>query len=317
MNLLVFLFVIIASIPAFYVALRKDFITIPNEKCNTYLLRLLIIYPVVAGCSLFISVLMYLSLEYFLHDLAIFAEYEFLKYLILLIPFPAGILTIGIFKIFILKKEIISKTLVIKDQLFVYFPKKRMFIHNYGTKYSYPKRKQGELLVGYQATDLIIGTNEINEKILYTGDGELIVNEQTLSIFKEQNLTGFSTRAVQYKGKNSSEEKHYQILTTNAMPSISPKTKIKRSNIIYKVIIAVNYELYYEQKSLRNKTDFNSSMEYFGSENHTPYSPQRYWIVSPKVKELFIQQLGQKEQDFIPVIIIKDEEPQSDFETDE
>ena len=317
MSYLVILLIIVASIPAFYVASRKDFIIINNKKYNTFLLRFLTIYPFIIGFSLSIIVPTYLFFEYLLRDSIIFEEYGFLKYTVLLIPIFSNILINFVFKRYVFKRKIIREFATIEDRLFVYFPNEAIFGRKLiGTKYHYPKRKQGELLIGHQVTDLILDTTEINKKIAYTEAGELIVNEHVLSIFKEQNLTGFTTRSVQYKGKKPSGEKHHQILVTNIMPPISPLTQIKKSSISL-TIIARDYELYYKQSDLQNQNDFNVGMEYFGANNGNPYFPQRYWIVSPKVKNLFIQQLGQKEQDFIPVIIIKDEEPQSDFETDE
>ena len=319
MSLLVALFVIVASLPAFYAALRTDLITVPNKKYNTYFLRLFVIYPVLTGGCIFISSVVYLFFEHFLGDAPIFEEYEFLKYSIILIPLVASVFIVFILKKIIFKNQIVQNLSIMENQLFIYFPKKKIMSRKlHGTKYRYPKRTPGELLIGYQVTNLILDTDEINEKIAYTDGGELIVNEQTLSLLKEQNLTGFSTRAVQYKGKMPQEDKrHHQILTTNTMPPLSPLTKIKKNNILYMTVIAANNELFYEQKALQNRTDFNHSLEYFGSDDHNPGAPYRYWIVSPKVKELFIQQLGQKEQDFTSVIIIKDEEPQSNFQTDE
>ncbi|MDV0445684.1 hypothetical protein MmiAt1_12780 [Methanimicrococcus sp. At1] len=309
MMLFFILFLIISSLPAFYIATKKDFIVIPNDTFNRYWMRLIILYPMTLFTFL-ISMGMIYGLETFFSFRL--DDYTFIKYAALLVPLLIAFIFIWVFEKYIIKNDIIQNSLdIVKDKLFIYFPDDNNRIlprKAAGTKYNFPKRKPDEFLLGIQMSDFIIAEEEIEGRdILFTLDGELIVSERVLSVFQNNNLTGYSIRPTKSrKTKAALKPAFYQITSHKYMPPVSEFTQIKTSRFSV-TSVPLNNEVYYDLKTLKNTSDFNRSLEYFGANDFDPYAPQRFWIVSPKVKEIFISRFKQSERDFISIFLVDSE----------
>lgn len=317
MDFYVLLFIGISSIPAFYLAFRKDSVIIPNEKFNNYFIRLLILYPIPTSFTLLFSFAVIFGFEKFLDFLITPENIQFLKYAALSLPLIFGICIIGFFKKYLFKNEEHQKSLnALKSDFFVYFPDDKIIPRRLlGTKYNFPKRAPKNFLIGIQMSDLLIESGEIKDRdILFSVCGELIISERVLSVFQNNGLTGFWTRPVKYRDENPAKApkdrmKYYQVLSYQ-MPPISEQTQIKKGRYTV-TYIPLNNELYYNSKDLENVKDFNNSFEYFGANDNDPYSPQRLWIVSSRVKDIFVKEFDQKDFSFIPVYSVDSENSQT------
>ncbi|MDR2943728.1 MAG: hypothetical protein LBU81_01335 [Methanosarcinales archaeon] len=94
------------------------------------------------------------------------------------------------------KNDFVSPT----NELFIYFPIQSY--HNFGgklhgTKFLYPKKSKGDLLKGVQESNLIIHPKELNGiSFAFTFNGEIVINEQSLKILNNHELTGFQVCPV-------------------------------------------------------------------------------------------------------------------------
>ncbi|WNY27823.1 hypothetical protein [Methanolapillus ohkumae] len=182
---------------------------------------------------------------------------------------------------------------------------------HFGTKFTNPKRKSSdELLIYEQIDDLIIDIKNLNGKeIAYTTTGEIVVSEDILNLFKENNLTGYQIRTVKNFRKNyASKKRYFQIMTDSLMPSVSPATIIKSKSGLLSYKNLVEKSLYYNKNEVFNLPDFNKSLEYFGSTDGKPYFIQKLWIISANVHKILINSAKQKESDFISTFLVEDAE---------
>ena len=300
---------IIILIPSFYYAHKKNFFAIYSEKFNNFPIQLLFTIPVFSGLSFVISILTYLfAIILFPSGVDLMVTY-FGSHIGLSLPIISNILIIFIFNKFIIEKKN-EQFQHNENELFIYFPVQAY--HNfggkfYGTKFTYPKRKKGDLLIGVQESNLIIKSQELkNIDFAFTFNGEIVVSEKSLQILNEHELTGFQTRPIQdYKSSDSIP--FFQIIPIHTMPEMERDTKTIYELWIYASKIIVNDEIYYNKTILPEITDFNQSFESFGYESNLPYPPQKYWIVSKKARSVLINELGQQDYDFIPVHLVNDE----------
>ena len=310
MDLLLIIGLIIVLIPGVYYAYKKSFFVIFSKKYNVFPIQLIFTIPVFSGLSISFSMFIYLLFEIFIPSLIEAAMEQFSSYIILLIPIITDVIIICLFN-----KYIIGKTNLINlskgSELYIYSPlQKRLNFggKQHGTKFSYPIRKKGELLIGIQESELIIDERELkNIDFDYTFNGEIVANKKTLQILNELNITGFETRPIK-NITGSINNNYFQLLATHIMPKVCDRTKIVSSRMLtLESKIIVNNEMYYDKNVLTEALDFNQSFETFGREGYAYTPPTKYWIVSKKTRSVLIEKLNQYEFDFIPVHLIDDE----------
>jgi hypothetical protein len=153
-----------------------------------------------------------------------------------------------------------------KYELYVYFPDIRIDASDvYGTKFHMPdfNKNTKELKNAIQIGELIIDFKSMKGKdIAYGSNGEIIVSEKALNLFKSNNLTGFREQSVRNwkDSKVKTNEKYFQLMSTHTMPPMSAKTKFFKSSMgTYIVDHLVHYD-----KTVLPASDFNHSLEVFG-----------------------------------------------------
>ena len=311
-----FLFFFILITPGIYLALLKNFLIIPNKKYNIFPIRLIF---TVTGTAIFLVIFLLLLFLFFgvileNYSNALISAYG--DFVILIYPLLCSLLTILMFKAYLIRDDepIEFRENFFDYELYVYKPLKRITGgRECGTKIDYPKNMQPdrEILTGTQMEDLRLNLKELKEeKIALTGRGELIISDEALDIFNQNNLTGFSLRPV--KNYKNSEKylnlNYFQFVSTHHLPSVSSKSAIikEMKAFAFRVYIK-NDVVYYSQKIMNNISDFNTSREVFGAYDGSPYYPQHLWIVTNKVMKILIEDLNQNKRDFIPIHLVDDE----------
>jgi len=87
------------------------------------------------------------------------------------------------------------------------------------------------------------------------------------------------------------------------MPPFSPRTVIQPKTQPLFSTLVLNDHFYYNSTVMNEIFDFNITFEFLGSNTGIPYHPQKLWIVSKKIMEIFLKEFGQNKRDFIPVIL--------------
>jgi hypothetical protein len=313
MDYLILFYFLISTIPGVYLATKKYFFVIPNEKYNIFFVRLIFSVPALTIFVLLLS-LIPLLFEVFLEDFSNYLIGYFGRYIILGMPALASLITILFFEMFCLRKDMPFEFQndFMNHELYVFMPEQRIVGGNYyKTKFTYPKKRESkELLVGIQAEDLILDL-KILEKydVAYTHNGEIVVGKNALDIFSLNNLSGYYTKHIK-DHRNPlfvSDNKKFQIFSQCNLPKMALKTKICHTRVPWLAICVHNDLIYYDKKILNNVSDFNRSFEVFGSHDGFPYAPQHLWIVTNKAMKVLINELNQQKRDFIPVNLVDDE----------
>ncbi|WP_338102686.1 hypothetical protein [Methanolapillus millepedarum] len=84
------------------------------------------------------------------------------------------------------------------------------------------------------------------------------------------------------------------------MPPLSPPTIIKMKKFPLTILVE-NNKFYYKSNVMTEVCDPNQTFEHFGDEF---YGSQRFRIVTKKMKELLIERFNETEGDFIPVMLV-------------
>jgi len=181
------------------------------------------------------------------------------------------------------------------------------------TKYKTNRDEKSNLPIPKQIKNLTIDPKIIEgDEISFTTNGEFIITENALEILNENNITNFCTRPVEKKDmglfeflKKEYPTKYFQIICTSILEPLSEQTNIQRGKWPTSVLVSHDIH-YYNKRVLETSSDINQTQEYFGSEYGSPYFVQRHWIVSKKVRDIFINEFGQDEKFFTPVLIVDD-----------
>ena len=312
MDLFLALGLIILLFPGLYYAFKKNFFVIFSKNLNRFPIQLFFTIPFFSGLSFGISILIPAFFALFIPSGFDFFRQLLGSYAYLIIPAISNVIIIFGFNKYIVEKDENPLNEYEKFELFAYFPKQ--IYRNFGEKmhntvFSYPKRNQGELLVGIQKSNLIIDQEELNGiDIAFTFNGEIIINETSLQKLNEAELTGFETRSIQNFKDMTFNNYFFQLLSTHTMTKMNEKTKIVYHHWISASKIIVDNQIYYKKNVLETISDFNQSLEAFGYDDKRFFRlPQKYWIVSKKARSFLIEQLGQHDYDFIPIHLVDDE----------
>jgi hypothetical protein len=286
-----FVFILFSLLPVIYLAKQKTFLFIDNEKNNNFLIRFIFLLPGILATEF----------VFYLVCFILFAIFDLFWIWILLMSIPISILIIFIFK------KVLRTDLPFEDQrdldkydLYIFMPNKREIEDSASYKAT---GKIGSARTCMQVKKISANFSKINKDILFTEHGELIVSIRALNVFKENKLTGYDTTSVIDK-KNGQESDSYFQLMTNELQPLSSQTDFKKG-LFGSVLIAE--EAFYNHNILETAADFNRTAEYLGDNTGFPYYHQRLWIVTNKVRKMFISDFNRNEKEFIPVNLIDDE----------
>lgn len=184
------------------------------------------------------------------------------------------------------------------------------------TKYQNTIIQRGdyEIKTKTQVGNLVIYDDDFKSNTVgLTRNGDLLASEYALSILKENQISNFTIRPVDqrrgdFSKKYAPDVKCFQLIVSNEMPPASPPTIINIDSS-KRYIALKNYKLYYHKSVMENVFDLNRTYEYFGADwfiSSNNYHSQ-YIIVTQKVKDIFIHQLGQNEWDFKTVYLTDDD----------
>ena len=328
----VLLYFVITTLPGIYCAANKNLIYTLNPKYNFFILRFFFAVPGISLMILTFSLPFFIFFPFDIFEVALYSsEMPVEIYVTLLIPLFLSLINIFLLHRYIIPTESpeILQRGNFEHELFIYFQNKNKISDgkSNGTRFDPVRRHQkGVAPVEKQLTDLIIMYKEIRGKnVGFTGAGELIISQKGLDIFNAHQINGFSTRSVKlnlvkrksdFKGQKEKDftyidengQQYYQIVTTSTLPSLLPQTKIKTKEGWTWESFVTDSKLYYDHRVLENIADLNQTSEYFGTTYaYIPFSPQRFWIITKKVKDVLIQDFDLHELDFIPVHLVDDE----------
>ncbi|WNY27814.1 hypothetical protein [Methanolapillus ohkumae] len=314
MNFLIYGVFLISLIPGIYFSTKKDFLVVFNEKYDVFWIKLVYTIPVFSMTTAFLSFSVYtFNPNYFVNLENITLFYGFLS---MALSMTISLLLILIVNKFVIRNdEEIRIDNEIESREYVFYICCQYKKHyNFGgktdgTKFSYPKRENRGLLIGIQMEDMIIDFKKLKGiDYALTYNGEIIVSEKALDVLHKYNLSGFQIRPVRNKKKNAIEKvKYFQLLATHLMPPVRPETEVYGTRYLMGDDVLVIDSVSYSQSDTMNALDFNLTFEYFGNDANKPYTPQRFWIITKKARDILILELNQDFDDFKPVILVDDE----------
>jgi len=305
-------YILISTLPGIYLATKKYFMIVQNQKYNRFIIKLFYFVPSITTFTLILSLLPWALYRIFLFEYTTFLIDKFTIYIALLCPLSASIFLIYFFKKYVIRTDMPPEfRLDFMDyKLYVFMPHARMIgPAQYHTKYVYPKKRDSkELLIGKPVGNLIYDF-KILKQINYTITGEVIVSEVALEIFRKYYLTGYQTQPVTDNNKSLADSgPFHQIVPLNILPSFSPKTIVQAKRTPQLRVFVKNDSFYYDADVMGNVFDFNATSEILGSHDGFPYSPQRLWIVSNKAMRILLKEFDQQRRDFIPVMLVGDKD---------
>ena len=285
-EILLFVSFLVFLIPSIYLAAQKNYMFFLNKKRNTFLARFFFLAP--TGMA-FNALFIFFAMVFFLILLSSVEMNNVAIYVLLLIVSILGsLLTILYFKKYALRKDVPPEYQedFMEHEFYIFMPRDRI-----NDRMSYDEKKY-------------------NRDILFTKFGSLLANEKALKIFEENNLTGYEIRNAGNERTRDSSSFYSQIVSTSEMPQMLPQTKLKQGffyESLTKGSLINDDVIYYNKSDASGSSDFNKTIESFGTNNGMPYVYQKFWIVSHKTMTVFMNRFDMEKRDFIPVILIDDE----------
>lgn len=313
----VFVFMLMATLPGIYLATKKNFIYMPNEKFNLFFIRLFFAVPFFWFFNILISLIVASIFVELFPRISSFFENLMGNNAVALVPFIFSLFFIILLKKYVIPDKGFKKVNYNESadewDLYAFLPSEGMPSgKSIGTKYELlnPKRKKNELSIYSQLTDLIVDFRYLKgEYVMMTSNGEIVISNEALEILKENNLSGYMTRPVKKdrsfslfsKPDPADDLKYKQMICSRIMPQMSPQTAMCSHK--YPLRSFVSSPIYYNQSVLSEMDDFNQTFEYFG----LSYFSQRVWILTKEARDLFIDRFNQKVEDFYPVYLVDDD----------
>ncbi|WNY25851.1 hypothetical protein [Methanolapillus millepedarum] len=317
-----YVFILMATLPGIYLAARENFIYTENKKYNLFIIRLLFTIPLFFIANVLISMIFARIFISLFPKISSYFEGLVGNYAVVLVPFIFSLILIILLKIYIVPPRDLKinylEEIIDKDfDLYVFHPNEVMPDgRTMGTRFDIAnkKRKEDQLPIRSQLTDLAADFRYLEgEYLMMTTHGEIVVSNQALEILKENGISGFYTRPVKKdesyrvfsKADPADNFKYKQLVCNHFMPKMSPPTEIVTKKYPLKVL--VSGDIYYNQQILSEISDFNQTSEYFGSEYGDPVFVQRFWILTKKARDIFIERFDQTEDDFSPVHLVDED----------
>ena len=291
-NIIYIIFILFSLLPAVYLANQKNFLFIENKKNNIFLIRFLFLLPGILAtefsfylvCFILISVL---GLSWMW---------------VMIMSIPISVLIIFIFKL-VLRTDPPFENQHDLDEydLYMLIPSKREIEDSPSYQAT---GKIGSARTGMQVKETSAKFSKMDKDLLFTERGEIIVSTHALSVFQSNGLTGYTTKFVLDKKSKQKSDSYFQLVADELMP-LSSKTEFKKG--FFGSILIVENRAYYNYNVLETSMDFNRTAEYLGDNTGFPYYHQRMWIVTRKVRNIFISDFNRNEKEFIPVHLINNE----------
>ena len=299
------LLVLLSLISSVYLAAQKNFLFTPNQKQNSFAIRLFFLIPGTAGMILGGCFLIWAIFIVFFENFSYSVYGIFGYYSLLPLPLLGSLFLILFSKKYILRNEMPPEfqSSFLDYDLYVYMPSIREIDDRPSVKdLSLNFERNFEIPV------LTLGRKKLSdENILFTKKGEIIVTNFASSVLDKNNLTGCQYQSVPEK-KTMLPSNDYLHLISSPISSVSSLTEIKKTTFPWKGVLVKDDQVYYNSSILKEVSDFNRSFEHFGSDNGHPfYYPQRLWIVTNKAMKVLVNELNQPKRDFIPVHLVDDE----------
>jgi len=305
--ILYIVFIFFSLLPAIYLAKQKNFIFINSEKNNVFLIRFIFLLPGVLAIEFFSFLIGFLFLLFAgLILLSIFSFDLFNSSVWILVgslSIPISFSIIYISKKFVLRADPPFENQYNLDEydLYMLMPSKREIEDSLSYQVT---GKIGSARIGMQVKEISVNFSKMKGDIIFTERGELIVSTRALSVFQSNCLTGYTTKYVIDKKSKQKSDSYFQLVADELMP-LSSKTEFKKW--FFGSIFIVEDRAYYDNIVLKKATDFNRTAEYLGDNSGFPYYHQRLWIVTRKVRNIFISDFNRNEKEFIPVHLINNE----------
>ena len=300
MNLYLIFSLFILLIPAIYLAKQKNFLFLGNKENNNFFIGFLFLLP------LFLAVYMpfYIFLA-FLYFPSWGLSAPVFWAVVLILSVPVSGLTIWLFKKYVLRTD--PPYLPYEDQpesdlgiydLYVFMPTRIKI----DSQSSYKKTgKFWSAKINQQIKEISANFSEMNHDILFTEHGELIVSAHALDVFKENDLTGYTTKPVIDKQSQRESNNYFQLIANELQP-LAPETSFIKGE--FGTLIIDEYHVLYEEIVVSTTADFNRTVEYIGANDGYPYCHQRLWIIKRKTRDVLISNLNKTKNDFIPILLI-------------
>ncbi|WNY25849.1 hypothetical protein [Methanolapillus millepedarum] len=308
------LFFLMTVFPGIYLA-TTNFLYTPIKKYDFFIIRAFLTAPLFSGLNVLISGVIVILFARIFPEITLQITGIFGEAAISLAPLFVSLIFIILLKIFVISTDE-SDVFDSESELYVYYPRRKLSGGKFnGTKFEIVNkyRKENELLIEKQITDLIIRSAELEDRNLtLTNFGEMVATLSGLSVLNNKNISGFYTRnVIKYEEKvhkqNETGQKCFQLVSTSLMPPVlSPPTIIQRKKYPVGAFV-YRLQFYYHQTVMKNVSDLNQTEEYFGNIMNNPYPVQRFWIITKRARDIFIQELGQDEYDFFPVRLVDDD----------
>jgi len=306
----IILYFLIVILPGVYCAVNKNLIYTLNPRYNFFILRFFFTAPGLALSVVTLSIFPFAFLPYDIIAQTIYSsEMPAEVYLTLLSPLFFSLLCIFLLYRYVIPTE--SPEIFQRGdydyELFIYYQKNKISGGKLnGTRFEPIRRRQkGEAPVEKQLTELIIMYEEIKGKDTgLSKTGEFILTQRGLDLFNAHQIGGFTTRSAKlnllkrksdFKSPTEKDftyidengQRYYQIMATSVLPPLLPRTKIKtKDGVMVWESLVTDSKLYYNRRVLENISDINQTVEYFGTTDGLSFPPQRFWIITKKVKEI-------------------------------
>ena len=285
MNWLYIIYIVICSFPAFYFASKRNFVVIPNQKFNSFLFRLIFILPTFLILIFVLSLILSSFLQIIISNDSLMVN--------IIASFTIGLMIIILLEKYAIKQDLPPQLRpdFMEYDLYIFTPK-NIDIRNTLLRDIESKRKNKN-----KSQNL----NHIEHNgIIFTREGELIIAQNTLSLFEEKELTGFQAIPIE-------NTDYYKVLAIHTMPPFSDKTTINIGYSPERLVFDGN--IFYNNANTKQAFDLNRSYESVGRDSNLlyfSYIKQNYWILSNKTVNFFINELKMSKRDFIPINLIID-----------
>ena len=299
MNIFLIFSALFLLLPVIYLAKQKNFLFLGNKENNVFFLGFIFLLPLV--------LVVYIPFYFFLAFLDFITGGLGSSFwtVVFVLSIPVSGLTIWLFKKYILRTdapylpfEEQSESDLGKYDLYVFMPSHVEI----GAQYSYKKTGRfWSARINKQVKEISANFSEMNTDLLFTEHGELIAGTHALNVFKENNLTGYTTKPVIDKKSQQESDSYFQLAADELHPLSSYTCFIKGE---FGTLIIDEYHVLYDEIVSSLAADFNRTIEYIGANDGHPYCHQRLWIVTRKTRSVLISDLNKSKNDFIPILLI-------------
>lgn len=299
MSFAVFLFILICFIPALAAAHKKYFIIIPNRRYDTFFWRFVIAFPFLTFFSFLFSFFWVPAIEKSPAVTHVFGDYGIL--------IPAVV--INLFFVFFLRYAVFKNEIPFEFQDDFEAYDFYLFVPPFEVEDDYVFRSISDLDAYYEGhIEVTVDLSKLSGKsFVMTRHGELIARQDVLTLFHENDLSGFTAINIRDTKSGVFSSDHFLIIADNIFVPFSD-IKYKKTFRVggSRERIVFDGKIFCRSSVLNQLSDFNRSSYSLGSRAAMDYSPQKFWILSKKTVMVLINEIGQPKRNFRPVYLDDD-----------